>query len=558
MNKFKKIMLGVLSVLTLGLFVATGAKVEAESLENGTVLVSTTVYAGDTKTWGFTTNLPSSNTNIAVGSDINGIVSAKDGINGSKSAPIAIKSSASNGYDTYPGSEFLVPVPSADSTGTVTRTGNANSSRYLALGSNTAVALASSMTFDFDTDDIETNPTLSNNSTVTGYYLRFVVSGGEAKTYSISVQLKDGTTTYGEVATLHTVTYMDGTTTLKTDAEAVDGSNISYAPKKYGYDFEGWYTDSSLTSESKINTTTYTVTDDVTLYANWTAWTNTGIEEYTLTNAAIEKIETGIDGNLSADLALTPSIYTAMSGVGMTTTNVTLPGESSATQAPCFNTNGAVKTNGNGIKFTAPADGTLTAYVGAGGGSQRNIKLTDGTNVLEPTTGSVVVGNIESARYTPVEIVYTLEEGITYYFGGDNGVRIYYISFEENTTPEVTVTAYQQEAVDGAYTYVRFIFVVSNDTTLATADFADKLTLILDDGLASQQTVIRSPKAYNKITLGGSTYTNGDYEFDNSINTNDIYVVYVVKFTTETYVGHNIKASLNVNSTDYKTSGYDF
>lgn len=558
MNKFKKIMLGALSVLTLGLFVVTGSKVEAASLENGTVLVSTTTYAGDTKTWGFTTNLPSSNTNIAVGSDINGIVSAKDGTNGSKSAPIAIKSSASNGYDTYPGSEFLVPVPSADSTGTVTRTGNANNSRYLALGSNTAVALASPMTFNFDTDDIETNPTLSNNSTVTGYYLRFVVSGGEAKTFSISVQLKDGTTTYGEVATLHTVTYMDGTTTLKTDAEAVDGSNISYAPKKYGYDFEGWYTDSNLTSESKIDTTTYTVTDDATLYANWTAWTNTGIEEYTLSNAAIEKIETGIDGNLSADLALTPSIYTAMSGVGMTTTNVTLPGASSATQAPCFNTNGAVKTNGNGIKFTAPADGTLTAYVGAGGGSQRNIKLTDGTNVLEPTTGSVVVGNIESARYTPVEIVYTLEEGTTYYFGGDNGVRIYYISFEENTTPAVTVTAYQQEAVDGAYTYVRFIFVVSNDTTLATADFANKLTLILDDGLASQQTVTRSPKAYNKITLGGSTYTNGDYAFDNSVNTNDIYVVYVVKFTTETYVGHNVKASLNVNSTDYKTSGYDF
>lgn len=274
--------------------------------------------------------------------------------------------------------------------------------------------------------------------------------------------LKDGTTTYGEVAILHTVTYMDGTTTLKTDAEAVDGSNISYAPKKYGYDFEGWYTESTL--DNKISDS-YTVTDDVTLYANWTAWTNTGIEEYTLSNAAIEKIATGIDGNLSADLALTPSIYTAMSGVGMTTTNVTLPGESSATQAPCFNTNGAVKTNGNGLKFTAPTNGTLTAYVGAGGGSQRNIKLTDGTNVLEPTTGSVVVGNIESARYTPVEIVYTLEEGTTYYFGGDNGVRIYYISFEEAAPAVSTPVLEQQESADGSS--IRYIAtIVTEDTDL--------------------------------------------------------------------------------------------
>ena len=536
MNKFKKILLGALSALTLGLFVAVGTNVDAASLENGTVLVSTTEYAGDTKTWGFTTNLPSSNTNIAVGSDINGIISAKDGTNGTKSAPIAIKSSASNGYDTYPGSEFLVPVPSADSTGTVTRTGNANNSRYLALGSNTAVALASPMTFDFDTDDIETNPTLSNNSTVTGYYLRFVVSGGEAKTYSISVQLKDGTTTYGEVATLHTVTYMDETTTLKTDAEAVDGSNISYIPKKYGYDFEGWYTDSNLTSESKIDTTTYTVTDDATLYANWTAWTNTGIEEYTLSNAAIEKIETGIDGNLSADLALTPSIYTAMSGVGMTTTNVTLPGASSATQAPCFNTNGAVKTNGNGIKFTAPADGTLTAYVGAGGGSQRNIKLTDGTNVLEPTTGSVVVGNIESARYTPVEIVYTLEEGTTYYFGGDNGVRIYYISFEEVTTLADNTTAAVFAEKNTAGDTLRFVGTLTGITDLANID---SIELILEkDGVATKKQIFLTT-CYISVTGASQTCAEAD---------NTYYVVY--RITGISGLTGTISKQLKVTFTD--------
>ena len=535
MNKFKKVMLGALSVLTLGLFVVVGTKVEAASLENGTVLVSTTTYAGDTKTWGFTTNLPSSNTNIAVGSDINGIVSAKDGTNGSKSAPIAIKKSATNGYDTYPGSEFLVPVPSADSTGTVTRTGNADSSRYLALGSNTAVALASPMTFDFDTDDIETNPTLSNDSTVTGYYLRFVVSGGEAKTFSISVQLKDGTTTYGEVATLYTVTYMDGTTTLKTDAEAVDGSNISYTPKKYGYDFEGWYTESTL--ENKISDS-YTVTEDVTLYANWTEWTNTGIEEYTLSNAAIEKIATGIDGNLSADLALTPSIYTAMSGVGMTTTNVTLPGESSATQAPCFNTNGAVKTSGNCLKFTAPANGTLTAYVGSGGGSQRNIKLTDGTNVLEPTTGSTVVGDIESARYTPVEIVYTLEEGTTYYFGGDNGVRIYYISFA-NEASACALTVGTTDTSDGtAAMFVGKITGLTDTDTVTKATF----TFTGDNELSYETTTL-----YGALTSDGSTFAGAEAA------ENTYYVYAALYGLTSNYNGKTINVTLTITFSDGST-----
>lgn len=535
MRKLKFLIAGFISAMAFVLLAVTGSKVEAASLEYGTVLVSTTTYAGDTKTWGFTTNLPSSNTNIAVGSDINGIVSAKDGTNGSKSAPIAIKKSATNGYDTYPGSEFLVPVPSADSTGTVTRTGNADSSRYLALGSNTAVALASPMTFDFDTDDIETNPTLSNDSTVTGYYLRFVVSGGEAKTFSISVQLKDGTTTYGEVATLYTVTYMDGTTTLKTDAEAVDGSNISYAPKKYGYDFEGWYTESTL--DNKISDS-YTVTEDVTLYANWTEWTNTGIEEYTLSNAAIEKIATGIDGNLSADLALTPSIYTAMSGVGMTTTNVTLPGESSATQAPCFNTNGAVKTSGNCLKFTAPANGTLTAYVGSGGGSQRNIKLTDGTNVLEPTTGSTVVGDIESARYTPVEIVYTLEEGTTYYFGGDNGVRIYYISFA-NEASACALTVGTTDTSDGtAAMFVGKITGLTDTDTVTKATF----TFTGDNELSYETTTL-----YGALTSDGSTFAGAEAA------ENTYYVYAALYGLTSNYNGKTINVTLTITFSDGST-----
>ena len=67
---------------------------------------------------------------------------------------------------------------------------------------------------------------------------------------------------------------------------------------------------------------------------------------------------------------------------------------------------------------------------------------------------------------------------------------------------------------------------------------------------------------YKKITLNGDTYVatvnNNSYTFDNDVNNSDLYVVYVVKFTTSKYIGHTVKASLNYNDTEYITSGYAF
>ena len=144
MNKFKKVMLGALSVLTLGLFAVVGTKVNAATTYSyGEATVTTTSYTGDTKTWDFSKNLPSSNVQIPVGDNLLGIVSSNDGTDGKDTQVIAIKSKASNGYDTYQGAEFLIPVPSATSSGTVSRTGNTTGGRYIALGSQTAKALAS-------------------------------------------------------------------------------------------------------------------------------------------------------------------------------------------------------------------------------------------------------------------------------------------------------------------------------------------------------------------------------------------------------------------------------
>lgn len=530
-NKLKALMAGTLGVCAMAMVGV--AKVNAESLTYGSVLVSTTSYAGDTKTWDFTTNLPSSNTNIAVGSDINGIVSSKDGVNKS-TAPIQIKTTAKNAYDAYPGAEFLVPVPSATSTGTVTRTGNADSTRYLALGSNTAKALAASMTFDFATTDIETNPTLSDSTTIDGYYLRFIVSGGEAKTYGISVQLKDGTSTYGSATVTHTITYKDGDSTLYTDDAAVEGSNITYSPKKYGYDFEGWYTEAELTN--KVDSS-YTVTADDTLYAKWTAWTTTGIEEYTLSNAAIGKISTGIDGSLTADLALTPSIYTYMKGGAMTTSNVTLPNEKTAAQNPCFNTNGAVSTTGNGIKFTAPFNGTLTTYIGSGGtGSNhaRNAVLTDGTNEITPTQGADALA-FDGTTYAPIELTFNVTKGTTYYLGGTNGMRIYYLNFEAD--PSATFLAQYDTVTAADATKIRLIAVLDNISDVTTVDTV-KFTFTYDGG----ERTLACTKLYSAVTSLGTT---DDY----AAKTNRYFAVFTLTNIKSAIVAEKSLTNLKVTVT---------
>jgi hypothetical protein len=211
-------------------------------------------------------------------------------------------------------------------------------------------------------------------------------------------------------------------------------------------------------------------------------------------------------------------------------------------------------TKGRVIQIDAPKAGKIKFLVIRGNDSNpATLKLLNSQ-----------LGDVDSKEALTSDTYYLQEMEIpsagTYYLTGvTNALNIHYLEFVEEATPAVTVTALQQEAVVGDVTYIRFVFIVSNDTTLATADFASKLTLILDDGT---QTKTCSPKAYNKITENGNTYTatvkGATYSFDNSINTNDIYVVYVVGFTTANYKGHNVKASLTYNEVPYETSGFDF
>jgi len=78
-------------------------------------------------------------------------------------------------------------------------------------------------------------------------------------------------------------------------ADLVDVSVVEESPvtNRSGYDFEGWYVDTTYTSDKKVSFP-YKVTEDITLHANWTALTYTvtfnthgGTAVSTLTNVTV-------------------------------------------------------------------------------------------------------------------------------------------------------------------------------------------------------------------------------------------------------------------------------
>ena len=572
MKKFKALMLGLLSVLTLGLFVVTGAKVEAATdgdyvwlpANSGTysAAVPTDYQIFDFSTYTGTNKFTLQNAGT-------------------------LSSSLMPATNTYTTATW-------DKEALVTG-GNRTITISLASNQTAAVTVYSYTTGDRTITIGDTAYGIKNefkniSGTLDATHNTIVFSNNKLVVLEIDVTITTSTKTNEELAAeaisaIGTVAYTSACKEL-IDAAAVKVAACSDTSAISNYStYETAVSTFNSLKATAISNFTTAVNDIGTVTASSGTAISTAQTYYdvlfgdALTNADVVAAKATLDekydsyndimydtysktatfsgltsGDYTDNFVISNTIYSGLcsSGKKFTVDNSRHSGDYT----------GAIKTNGAStftfgsearvIKFKTKAAGTLTVVAQAGGdsntrkaavytiGASSNTKLGDATTTTTTTSYSF---DITSAG--------------EYLLGAEgDGIWFYYISFEE--TPAVTVTAYQQEAVDGAYTYVRFIFVVSNDTTLATADFANKLTLILDDGETTEQKVTRSPKAYNKITLGGSTYTNGTYEFDNTVNTNDIYVVYVVKFTTATYVGHNIKASLNVNSNDYKTSGYDF
>lgn len=534
MGKIKKLLMSALACVgVLGCAAVVGSKVEAASYEYGSVSVTSTNKSGDTKKWLFNTNNPTSNTALKSGDSINGVYielnnsgatlhksSDNKGLNLKSDKNVfsftnkpsdgstldkTIVSKSDTALAGTRGAAMYVPVP-ADSTGEVELlwVGN-DSKRGLLFDRNTSdyLYIKSNKTAPGACVSYESSDIVTYNS---GTYLKFISvdgsqTGKENKIDSVTVILSTGT--YGEATTQYDVSYMDGEVTLKTE-KINENEKALYTPKKYGYDFDGWYTSPELTTKADL-----TITANTLLYAKWIKWDEFITNPYKLSSSELSKISTGIDGATTSNIGIT-SIYTYMKGGAMTSTKVTLPGESESTQAPCFNTGGVLTNESNGLKVIAPANGTLTVWTGVGGGSNRSAVVSDGSSNLVNTNDASQDFIYDTVGYEPRELTYTLEVGKTYYIGGTDGMRIYYVSFEEAAPVVETVKLNYQFDNEVEKNAVRFMGTINAEDLAKVSEV--KLDLTLSDGENSKTVTVSFDTVYTSITdLEGFGEAEGVY-----------------------------------------------
>lgn len=551
MNKFKKVLLGALSILTLGLFVTTGAKVNAASYEQGNVNVTTTTSTNDTKTWTFTTGTDITFSN---GDDLYGIYIFKG------NNKVAMK--ANDCLDLYTdkntqggdgGSYIYVPVPENTTSGSLTVLWTSNNSKrglYLTSTSDDTYIL-SNKTAPGET--VSFNSTNINSDSTYGTYLKlysYANDGKDKENKLASIKAIVVGDSYETVAADVNIDIYDGSTVFSTQT-VKEGSYLTYTPTKLGYVFGGYYTDSGLQTSFNYENTAIT-SSITTLYAKFTADSNYVVAsanslDGTIVSYMLDKLGTS---NLPSEVKVTDTIYTLLTATKMQTSS----------SVACVATGGAVSTTNKGIKIEASATGKIVVSMTTQGDSARNAKfINSSSTAITASSGNVAWDATAAANYEVRTIEYPVESAGTYYIGGDNGMRIFSIEFV--ATPEETVTALQQEAVVGESTFVRFIFIISNATNIDTYDFTDALHLCLDDE-TNGPVVDRKPNVYTKLTSNGVAYTanvkGNEYTFDNSVNENDLYVVYIVEFTTATYSGHTINADLEYKNGTYSTTSYTF
>ena len=530
MNKFKKVMLGALSVLTLGLFVATGAKVLADTVND--------VYKADL------TTITSSNKSVTA-----------TVVGGTKTMTFTAsgyKSGAGCTGTSLIGAATQFDVGAKMNSGaTVTFTTTHNWSAQILYGhkSNTNTGIASN-------NGTVTNPaSLSGGTcgvaTISGGTAGTIVlsrSSGETNIFEIVV-----TETYDSSVTYRAITYYDSDkkTVLGNDSVANGGKLTALADpvsSRLGEEFDCWV-DSDGNKFDFANTT---ITADLSLYASYKTDANyaAAVEsQYSLSSSLIEYMVDGGYSTLSSEVSLSSTIYSigANAKVEKKDSNTTIAGKSFIYDIA---TTGTVQKTSKYVKIDAPVDGVLVAYV-------KNGSSTDArsVNLFTPGTQNQVDSNaafgLEANGVARCE--FKVEAGKSYTFGAVSGGSVYI--YELELVPE-TVTPLVQKATDSTYTYVRFVTIVKGVEEIDATAVSFSVTMTYTD--ETSRTKEYTPYVVKKITSSGKTYTaevnSVSHEFDNAKNPTEYYVVYVLRFTTTNFTGCKVSATTTFANTPYTTA----
>ncbi len=256
MNKFKKILLGTLSVLTLGLFV--GTKVSAATLND----VRTISSDGTTSSWDFaSTSVKALSSNYTIPAKT---IDYIDGFtNDAKDSGKINK----DGYLEIPANKHcFLSVPSGASGNfkftckdNITSETEVSKQRTVTIGETTLYTNSTEQTIAFTSDAIETITGLD------GSWLQIACNSAKpARISSASIEL-----TTGNYKSIWTVNFYENTADTDTyyTENVVDGNTISNwptDPSKDGYDFVGWATSGNVTYTSSSS-----ITSNLNLYAQW-------------------------------------------------------------------------------------------------------------------------------------------------------------------------------------------------------------------------------------------------------------------------------------------------
>ncbi len=450
MNKFKKILLGVASVLTLGaLFVVTGFKANAMSVTNN----------NKTATWTKT--------------DMDGMLQSKDENLTSFDSTKTYNAATAFTIKKY---ITLIPVPSATSTGSLTITADGTKDdRFCYLIDNTTKVADTTLSFVM-------NGTPSNNFTSSNvlsyndaYYIGVIAYNGssrydfKATQFSITLTSDDSYVTQVKVSY-----YLQGSSSAMSSSNVSSGDTLTPSAKCWGKTITGYYSDSSCTT---VWDTTAQITTDTSVYCTYTDWTmDSNVLDLDLIDKGYETFGTSA---FTSDTALTGTIYTLLKGNTAFASTAKTIGDLGKSKAAIVTGGGFSDTNiKNGLRIQPTADGTLSMYVYSS--SNRTLTMYDSSST-----------EINSGQSTGAETVtlvtYNLEANKTYNFGGNGSFYIYYASFKEPQMSDNTTASVFAEKNTAGDT-LRFIGTLEGITDL---DNVTEVELILKkDGVASKKQII--------------------------------------------------------------------
>ncbi len=590
MNKFKKILLGALSVLTLGLVAVTGAKVNAVEVAGTDYWElyrsdsSSVVNTGDYFTYSMDSkNQTVTNTNVFTKHDGTSLANLNLNFQIASSGSLSFTTGDfSDGYIleilmvgnknnsnvklndvnlSNVGANNLEKVTASltkSTEYTLTKGANGNYIHYVCVYK--AIVSSNSYTLNYDANGHGTAPNSiddvkalssemlsqsisADNYRFDGWYMeKSCVTKATTNTNLDDYAPNGVVTLYAKWIQTKTISFYDvenTETAIKNETYDYD-STIDYEPVKENATFAGWYTDIELTNQLtslKVGESTpsslYAKFDTLSYTGNPNSLTSSYLDgNYVPTTPVSGKTNlTGLNFYLTKDLCKQTIKINSIN------TNVIYLG---GTGSP---------TNGRALGFNSTSKGILKVNVFATGDRAWGI--------YDVNSGSDCFVSNTLSKDVVHEIQVNVEADNTYEIYCKNN-KCYIVSAEfipVTITPaqdaKINVTPFIQKAVVGDYTYVRFITIVSGVNAFNASDLEFTVTMDYAQENVDDKTITYVPFVVNRITNNGETYVDGGITFNNATKPTEYYVVKVLRFTTANFDGNSVYSKVTFNGNTY-------